>query len=99
MRERVRLVDRQAVHVGAQAHGALRGAGAQHADDAGLADAAMHFDAELGELLRDELRRARFLEPELRVRVDVPAPRGHLVVQPGNARIDWHRVSLKVQAY
>ena len=39
----------------------------QHADHAGLADAAVHLDAPLGELGRDDLGRAVLLQPELRV--------------------------------
>jgi hypothetical protein len=42
VRESIRLVYRQRVHVGAQTDRAPGAAGAQHADHAGLADAAVH---------------------------------------------------------
>ena len=46
------LKDRQRVHVRTQAHGFLAVAVAQHADDAGLADAAMHLDPPFRQFFR-----------------------------------------------
>ena len=69
----------EGVHVRAQADGRAV-ARLQHADDAGLADLAMHGAAELGELGRDEVGGAMLLEAELGMRMQVPPPRRHLVV-------------------
>jgi hypothetical protein len=91
MLEGVGLLDRQRVHVGAQADRAGRTAVAQHADHPGAADAAMHLDAEGLEALRDQPGRAALGEAELRMGVDVAAPGGELGVvgfdqgrQPGH---------------
>ena len=81
VRERVRLPDRQRVHVGAQPEASSRGPAPQHADHAGFSDAAVHLDAERLEPRRDQLGGAFLLEAELRVRVDVAPPFAHLVVQ------------------
>ena len=70
-----RLLDRQGVHVGAQADGGLAVAVAQHADHAGLADAAMHLDAPFLQLLGHQVGRAVFLHADFRMGVDV-APYG-----------------------
>jgi hypothetical protein len=43
------------------------------ADQPGLGDAAVHFDAPFGELVGDDLRGARLLERELRIGMDVAA--------------------------
>ena len=75
-----RFLDRQGVHVGAQADG-WAVARLQHADDARLADVALHRAAELGELGGDELRRAVLLEAQLGMGVQVPPPRRHLVMK------------------
>jgi hypothetical protein len=75
MRDVRRLVDRQAVHVGAQADGAAarRFAARDHADHTGLGDAAMHLDAQARELVRDDARGARLLEGELGMRMQIAA--------------------------
>ena len=78
--EVVLLVDRQRVHVGAQADRPLAGAGAQHPDHAGLADAAMGFDTEGFEALGHQRGGAVLLEGEFRVGVDVTADGGDLRV-------------------
>ena len=77
----VRLEDRQRVHVGAKPDAVRRIAGAQHADDAGLADIAMHFAAELGEFCRDRRRRALLLETDLGMGMEVAPPCGHLLME------------------
>src|SRR6185437_15231014 len=82
MREAVRLQDRQRIHVGAKPDRARRVARLQHADHAGLADAPMHFDAEAGG--------AFLVESELRMRVEIAAPRRQLVVVLAQARDQWH---------
>ena len=69
-----RFLDRQAIHVGAQPDRARRIAGAQPADDAGLADPAEHLAAEFGELLRDEIGGPLLLEAKLGMGVDVVPP-------------------------
>ena len=74
------LLDRQGVHVGAQPDRGRAVALAQHADDAGAADADMHLDAERFKFLRDDIRGAMLLEAELRMGVKVAAPRGQLRV-------------------
>ena len=63
----------------------------QHADHAGLADAAVHLDAPLGELGRDDLGRAVLLEPELRVGVQVAADGGQLIVEAADRLEGRHR--------
>jgi hypothetical protein len=90
MVEAVGLEDGQRIHVGAQPDRAVRVADAQHADHAGLADPAMHLDAELGELRRDQVGRALLLEAELGMGVDVAPPGGQLVVELLDARDHGH---------
>ena len=80
MGEVVLLVDRQRVHVGAQADRPLAGAGAQHPDHAGLADAAVGLDAEGLETVGHQRGGAVLLEGKLRVGVDVTADGGGLRV-------------------
>ena len=74
------LQDRQRVHVGAQAHRGFAIAVAQHADHAGLADAAMHLDAPFLQLVGHQLRRAVFLQAKLRMGVDIAADGDKLVL-------------------
>src|SRR6185437_1125405 len=76
--------------VGAKPDRARRVARLQHADHAGLADAPMHFDAEAGEPLGDEAGGAFLVESELRMRVEIAAPRRQLVVVLAQARDQWH---------
>ena len=80
VRQVVGLLDRQRVHVGAQPDRRLAVAGAQHADHAGAADAAMHLDAPFLQLPRNQLGGAVLLQPEFRVGVDVAADRGQFRV-------------------
>src|SRR3546814_12762094 len=83
--EAVELLDMQGVHIGAQADGAAGpvALAVQHPDDAGGGEAAVHLDAELGQLLGHEVGGAQLLESGLGVGVDVAAPALHLVVE------DW----------
>ena len=81
VRKAVRLADRQAVHVGPEPDRARRVADPQPADDPGLADPAMHLDAERLELGGDQIRGALFLEPELGVGMNIATPPGQLVVK------------------
>src|SRR6266581_597389 len=67
----IRLLHRQAIHVGAQADRTQRIAAPQRADDAGLGKATMDFAAIFSELRRDDVRGALFGEGELGMRVDV----------------------------
>ena len=88
MGEAVVLRHGQRVHVGAQPDrpaptgwpGVPGPGAAQHADHAGLAEAAMDLDAELLELLGDQGRCPRLGERELRVGVDVATQDGELGV-------------------
>ena len=90
MREGVGFEDRQAIHVGPQPDRARRVADPQPADDAGLADAAMHLDAEPLELFGDQIGGALFLEAELGMGVDVAPPFGQLVVKAADLVDDRH---------
>ncbi|MNN29482.1 hypothetical protein D3C81_1430860 [compost metagenome] len=75
MAEGVGLLQRQGVHVGAQADGARAAAVADHPDKPGGAEAAMHFDAPRLEVARDHVGRALFFEAEFRMGVDIAADR------------------------
>src|SRR6266849_7490575 len=86
----VGLEDRQAVHVGPQPDRARRVADPQPPDDPGLAEAAMHRDAEPGELVGDEIRGALLLEAELGVGVNVAAESRQLVVKGANPLENVH---------
>src|SRR5580700_7914457 len=90
VRETVGFEDRQAIHIGPQPDRARRVADAQPADHPGLADAAMHLDAPLRELVGDQLRGAPFLETELGMGVDVAPPPAQLVVFGVNQVDDGH---------
>ena len=84
----VASVDRQRVHVGAQADDLARRrpAAADHADDAGPADARHHLvAAERPQLVGDDPGGAVDVVEELRVLVDVAAPGGDLVGHVGDA--------------
>ncbi len=83
--EAVGLVDRQRVHVGAQADRLVRAAVAKHADDTRASDAAVHLDAEALETLRDEVGGAVLLEAQFRVRVQVAPPGGEFGMEFGDA--------------
>jgi hypothetical protein len=69
----VRLEDRQRIHVGAQADRDRAVAFAQHADNAGPADAAMHLDAERFELPGHDVGGAMLGKPDLGIGVEVAA--------------------------
>ena len=73
---------RQRVHVGPQ-RDARPVLGAEVADQAGAAGQHLRVEAGVGQVRRDELRGGELLPPELRVGVDVPAPRHHVVVVGG----------------
>jgi hypothetical protein len=79
--EIVGLLDRQGVHVRAQADGPVRGAALQGRDDAMPADAGDEGNAELGELLADEGAGRLFLLREFGMGVQVPSPGGQGFVQ------------------
>ena len=84
IREVVGLDDRQRIHVGAQTDRGLAIAGAQHANHAGRADAAMHLDTPLLQLARDEVGGAMLLQPKFRIGMDVLAYRGEFAVIAAN---------------
>ena len=91
--EGIGLEDRQAVHVGAQSDRPRRVADPQPPDEPGLADAAMHLDAELFELAGDEIGGALLLEPQLGMGMDVAPPFGQLVVKGADLVDDRHGCS------
>ena len=82
------LRHRQRVHVGAQSDRASRLRAAQQADDAGHADAGLHFDAERAQALRDLFCRAHFPVAELRMRVEVAPPFDRLRLDGLRGRIE-----------
>ena len=96
MLEVVGLVHRQAVHVGAQADRLHRVALAQGSHQAGLAEAARHFEAPLLELGGDDVGGAVLLVSKLRMGVDVAADGGDLTVDFKTARHNGHRLLQKV---
>ena len=74
------LFHRQRVHVGAQADALGAAALAlEHADHAGAAEAAMHLDAPLRQLVGDDAGGADFLEADFGMRVQIAADRGEFV--------------------
>ena len=93
------LLHRQAVHVGAQADRLAARAALQHADHAGLADAPVHLDAPLGELGRDDLRRAVLLQPDLRVGMQVAADGGQLIVKAADRLDGRHGLSHRLSPW
>ena len=93
VRQVVRLLDRQRVHVRAQADPPLPVAAAQHPHHARLAHAAVHLDPQPFQRRRHAVRRAVLLQPQFRMRVQVLAEGGKLaliaadVVDGGHARL------------
>src|ERR1700738_2985030 len=80
------LFHRQCVHCGAQPDAlAASPLALEHADHTGAAEAAMHLDAPLRELVGDDARGADFLEADLGMRVEIPADRGKFVGKAFNA--------------
>ena len=73
------LGDRQRVHVGAQADVAVGRAGAQRADHAGAAQAAMHLVAPALQSLGHQVGGGVLFVGELRIRVDLAPDGDHLV--------------------
>src|SRR6266852_720536 len=70
------LFHRQRVHVGAQPNALATAAFAlEHADHAGAAEAAMHFDAPLGQFVGHDAGCPDFLEADFGMGVQIPADR------------------------
>ncbi len=69
------FVDRQGVHVGAEAQASIGAPGAQNADDPCAADAGDHFEPDVAQGPGDERRRPVLRETEFGMGVDVP-PQG-----------------------
>ena len=84
------LGDRQGVEFGAQADGAVAGAAAQGADDAGAGDALVHLQAERAKLLGDEGGGLMLVEAEFGVGVDGVAPGHDLGRDGGDAVVVQH---------
>jgi len=81
------LVERQRVHVGAQARNLPRQRTAHDPDHARLCDPSM-FDAERVQLALDDRRRAFFFESELRKTMDLAADRDRALGNVGNDGFD-----------
>ena len=82
VRERVLLLHRQRIHVGAQAHRAPA-AGARavdHRDDPGLADPDVMLDAQRRQPFLHDARGSMLLEAQFRMRMQVAADGGEFVV-------------------
>ena len=92
----VLFLDIERVHIGAEADGrAVALVAAQRADHAGPREAAMHLDAEFMQPQGDVIGRLVFLERGFRVPVDMLPPRGHFILEFGDAVDDRHgRVSV-----
>ena len=86
------FLERQRIHVGAQADDLVAGlAAADDADDAGAADAGDHLvAAEALELVGDRRRGAVHVVVQFRMGVNIPPPCGDFVVQVGDAVDDRH---------
>ncbi len=88
--EGIEFVERQRVHVGAQADGATAAAGLQAADHAGAGQAAMHRQAERLEFFRHDIGGAPFAEGEFRMGMDVAADGRDAGVQIGDQIVEFH---------
>ena len=75
------FLDRQRVHVGAQAYGAVGRAAADRCDNAVTADAAGERDTQLRQLLLDERGGVLLVESEFGIGVQVMPPLGQPVMQ------------------
>ncbi len=84
------FLDVQCVEIGAQADRLAAGAGAEHADDAGLREPGVHLEPERAQLVRDEGRGRLLLERGLGVGVEVVTPRLHVRDQRGDFGDDLH---------
>ena len=84
VRETIVFGHRQRVHVGAKSDraSAVAAFAAQHADQAGLAQAAMYFDTPLFQLSGDEIGRAIFMKRQFGVRMDIATNGGQAFVFP-----------------
>src|SRR3990172_8822499 len=85
------LRDRRGAHVGAERHDRTGACASQHAHHPGPGHAGPHLEAEGGEMLRHQLRRADFGERQLRVLVNVSAPRHHFGQDGGGSGVDLGR--------
>ncbi len=86
-----RLDDRQRVHVGAQADGAVALPAADHADHARLGDASDDLvDAELAQQGGDPRGGARQVKAQFGMGVEILPPAGDFRLQFGKAVLDGH---------
>jgi hypothetical protein len=83
--------DRQSVHVCTQRNDLSRPAASEDTHDASVRDASSNLDAETSEMIGHDLCRACFAIPELRMLVNVTAPRDHLAGDLFLATIDLCR--------
>jgi hypothetical protein len=90
----VRLLDRQAIHIGPQPDRAFRIAGAQPTHDTGFPDPAEHLPAELAEPAGDEIGGSVLFEPEFGTGVDVVPPFCQIVMKLADALDDLMSRSL-----
>jgi len=71
VRELISLLNRQCVHVGAQADRALRFPVLQRADNAGTAEPARDLESPVGQFLRNDVAGARFFKAKLGMGMNV----------------------------
>jgi hypothetical protein len=80
------LGDRQGIELGPQ-HRGWPGAVSQQRDDAGLADAGGHVEAERLEAIGEQCGRSRFLKTQLRMLVKIPVQRLELASRRRDVRV------------
>ena len=80
MREAIGFRHRQRIHIGTNPKPALAVPVAQHAHNAGLANAAMHLNPPGGEAFSDQRAGPHFLKPQFRMGVEIPPPGGEFFV-------------------
>ncbi len=92
------LLDGQGVHIEAQQHGGAGARALQQGDHAGLADAGLHFQTQAGEAFGDDGGRARLLEAEFRVAVQVAADAYQVVGEGGGLLFEVERCTIHEDA-
>src|ERR1700722_6489151 len=90
-----RLVDRQRIHVRAQADAGRAIAPAKHTDDTGAADAAMDLNAPFRQLGGNQIAGAMLLEADLWMNVDVTPNGGQFIMVGANSVDSGHQTSFQ----
>ena len=90
------LLDRQPVHVGPHQHALARTLAAQGAHHAGPGHTGCDLEPEVAEVIGDHARRVDFLEGQLRLGMEVPAPSEEVAFpgRDGLAQTWWHEAIL-----